>query len=269
MKLGTDESFTILNTVFDFCFKECDNPDLRERGYIYWRLMNIDPNLATHIVLGEKSVISQDSSNMDPSLLDKLLDNLGTLAIIYNKPPELFVKKTKRVNIGEEEEYDLEDNNLIDENENQDNNKNFNNKYDMSSSDHDTTLVHVDNFNPQGQDSNVVAQVSSGVNLIDLNDILGVGPSTSNQPINNNLTNLNFMSNNNNNYVDSSNIYNSISIQNDPMSIPNNINNYNMNDNNLYSTNQVYNSNNFGNIFTSNVGGDQSQKLANIPKMVK
>ncbi len=211
LKLGTDESFTILNSVFDFCFKECDNPDLRERGYVYWRLMNIDPNIATHIVLSEKAVISQESANLDPSLLDKLIDNLGTLAIIYLKPPELFVKKTKRVNIGEEEEYDLEDNNLIDEegeNEfsNNKNNKNNHSNKDFNDSDlvHDKTLVaDFSSKNQFGRDfagaaaggNNVVAQVNAGVNLIDLNDLLGGGPQNPTQSATqnsyNNLVNQN------------------------------------------------------------------------------
>jgi len=29
---------------------------------------------------------------MDTELLDKLLDNIGSLASVYNKPPEAFVK---------------------------------------------------------------------------------------------------------------------------------------------------------------------------------
>ena len=65
--------------------------------------MELDPNLAKDFVLSEKRPISQESSNIDSSLLEKLMENFGTLAVIYSKPPEMFVKKVKRINLGEED----------------------------------------------------------------------------------------------------------------------------------------------------------------------
>lgn len=249
--------------------------------------MNIDPNLATHIVLSEKAVISQESANLDPSLLDKLMDNLGTLAIIYSKPPELFVKKTKRVNIGEEEEYDLEDNNLIDENENEapkasGNNANVNrnnnssnlntvNNANLNDSDlfgNDKTLIA--DFNSKNQlgasniigGNNVVSQVNSGVNLIDLNDLLGGGPQVPTQSAtqnkynnlvnqNNVLTGMNFnstssLNNNNNNKVNVNNNFNNFNAEN----------NLNANMNDVFSgvAGSTANTNNNSNLNANNVG---------------
>lgn len=304
LKLGTDESFNILNSVFDFCFKECDNPDLRERGYVYWRIMNIDPNLATHIVLSEKAIISQESSNLDSSLLDKLMDNFGTLAIIYAKPPELFIKKTKRVNIGEEEEYDLEDNNLIDENENEvpKSNSNFNKNNNLNDSELSTDKTLISDFNTKNNlginaGNNVVIQANSGGDLIDLNDILGGGPQMTTQNNtqdnyanlvnqNNILSGMNFnstssMNNNNNNNMNNAfnnmgasnnvSLYNTINLQNDsiismsPSGNPlDNSNFYSMTGNN----NIVNNNDNFGDLMGTSVMVDPSQKVAVVPKMV-
>ena len=229
--------------------------------------MNIDPNLATHIVLSEKAVISQESSNLDPSLLDKLMDNLGTLAIIYCKPPELFVKKTKRVNIGEEEEYDLEDNNLIDENEyevpksngNKDLNRiNHNNNNNLNDSDlvNDKTLIA--DFNTKSQlggnnsGNNVVSQVNSGVNLIDLNDLLGGGPQIPTQSA---------TQNNYNNLVNQNNVltgmnFNSTNSMNSNANANNNM--YNMNDafGGLVDNNPNANANNLSLYDTINLQND-------------
>ena len=77
---------------------------------MYWRLMAIDPNLAAQIILCEKPRISEDVSGYDSTLLDVLVNNIGTLACIYVKPPELFVKAAKKENLGEEEETDYEEN---------------------------------------------------------------------------------------------------------------------------------------------------------------
>ena len=98
LKCRTEELFIILDRVFQFYEKESDYPDLRDRGFIYWRLIDLDPNIASLIVLVEKQRIYEDVSNIEGSLLDKLIDNLGTLSSVYSKTPELF-RKT-------EEEYE-------------------------------------------------------------------------------------------------------------------------------------------------------------------
>ena len=128
LKCQSEESYNILNQIFDFCTKECENADIRERGYIYYRLMSIDPQLASKIIITEKPKISEDISGYDEILLEKLMDNLGTLSTIYAKPPELFVKKTKNKYFEDEEKGEYEEsafnvekeenNNMIENNEN-------------------------------------------------------------------------------------------------------------------------------------------------------
>ena len=50
---------------------------------------------AKDVVLAEKPVISDDSNQLDPSLLDELLANIATLSSVYHKPPEAFVTRAK------------------------------------------------------------------------------------------------------------------------------------------------------------------------------
>ena len=109
LKCQSEESYNILNQVFDFCTKECENPDVRDRGYMYYRLMSIDPQLASKIIVNEKPVINEDVSGFDDNLLAVLMDNLGTMATIYEKPPELFVKKTKEKYFDEDNEGEYEE----------------------------------------------------------------------------------------------------------------------------------------------------------------
>jgi len=45
-------------------------------------------------VLAEKPVITDDSNQLDPSLLDELLVNIATLSSVYHKPPDAFVTRT-------------------------------------------------------------------------------------------------------------------------------------------------------------------------------
>ena len=73
---------------------ECtDDPDLRDRGYIYWRLLSNDPEAAKAIVLGPKPPVEDDTAKLDEATLDLLLSQIGTLASVYHKPPEAFVNE--------------------------------------------------------------------------------------------------------------------------------------------------------------------------------
>ena len=50
--------------------QDSDNPDLRDRGYIYWRLLSTDPAAAKEVVLADKPLISEETDRLEPNLLD-------------------------------------------------------------------------------------------------------------------------------------------------------------------------------------------------------
>ena len=81
------ESESTLTCLLPLTPQETDNPDLRDRAYVYWRLLSSDPEAARSVVLAEKPVIAQDTSAMDPRLLRTLLGNLSTLSSVYHLPP--------------------------------------------------------------------------------------------------------------------------------------------------------------------------------------
>ncbi|XP_030895828.1 AP-2 complex subunit beta [Leptonychotes weddellii] len=72
--------------------RDSDNPDLRDRGYIYWRLLSTDPVTAKEVVLSEKPLISEETDLIEPTLLDELICHIGSLASVYHKPPNAFVE---------------------------------------------------------------------------------------------------------------------------------------------------------------------------------
>lgn len=47
------------------------------------------------MVLAEKPVITDDSNNLDPLLLDQLLAQLSTLASVYHKPADTFISRQR------------------------------------------------------------------------------------------------------------------------------------------------------------------------------
>lgn len=78
--------------VLKWATEDVDNPDLRDRGFIYWRLLSTDPGAATSIVFSDKPTISTELETMDRGQLDRLLLHTGTLASLYGKEPQTFVR---------------------------------------------------------------------------------------------------------------------------------------------------------------------------------
>jgi len=74
---------------------ESDNPDIRDRAYVYWRLLSASGQVAKDVVLAEKPPINVNQQTLSKRLLDELVSELGSLASVYHKPKESFVGKGK------------------------------------------------------------------------------------------------------------------------------------------------------------------------------
>jgi AP-2 complex subunit beta-1 len=70
---SSSDSVKALHKVLKRTTEEIDNPDLRDRGFVSWRLLAIDPTVAGGIVLSEKPRITTDVDRMDRGVLDQLL----------------------------------------------------------------------------------------------------------------------------------------------------------------------------------------------------
>lgn len=85
----------LVQRVLSLATQDSDNPDLRDRGFIYWRLLSADPAAAKNVVLTEKPLISEETDLLEPSLLEQLVCHIGTLASVYHKPPSAFIDPSK------------------------------------------------------------------------------------------------------------------------------------------------------------------------------
>ncbi|KAL5612000.1 hypothetical protein BROUX41_000437 [Berkeleyomyces rouxiae] len=90
-KPGSNQA--LVQKVLQAATNENDNPDIRDRAYIYWRLLSGDLEIAKNIVLSQKPAITTTMTSLPPNLLEQLLSELSTLASVYHKPPEAFVGK--------------------------------------------------------------------------------------------------------------------------------------------------------------------------------
>ncbi|KAF7317952.1 AP complex subunit beta [Mycena kentingensis (nom. inval.)] len=86
-----DSSQGIVQLVLNKATKDCDSPDVRDRAYIYWRLLSTDPGAAKAVVLASRPPISIPRTTVAPALLEELLGEVSNLTSVYHKPAETFV----------------------------------------------------------------------------------------------------------------------------------------------------------------------------------
>ncbi|KAI9297823.1 Adaptor protein complex beta subunit [Neoconidiobolus thromboides FSU 785] len=78
---------------------EVENPDVRDRGYVYWRLLSTDPKATNDIILNERPELEEEGPMIHPQLAKDLMHHLSTLASVYHKLPTTFIKEERRVEV--------------------------------------------------------------------------------------------------------------------------------------------------------------------------
>ncbi|KAH9856138.1 Adaptor protein complex beta subunit [Lenzites betulinus] len=86
-----DSSQGLVQKILNTATKDCDSPDVRDRAYIYWRLLSTDPGAAKAVVLAIRPPITIPRTTVTTALLDELLGEIPLLASVYHKPAETFV----------------------------------------------------------------------------------------------------------------------------------------------------------------------------------
>lgn len=108
--LKKPQSQAVVQQILQSATSECDNPDIRDRAYVYWRLLSKDPEAAKvglahypqcinpllltlpqNIVLSDKPPITSTIQSLPAGLLEELLGEISTLASVYHKPAATFV----------------------------------------------------------------------------------------------------------------------------------------------------------------------------------
>ncbi|KAJ7765540.1 armadillo-type protein [Mycena olivaceomarginata] len=77
-----DSSQAIVQLVLNKATKDCDSPDVHDRGYIYWRLLSTDPGAAKAVVLSYRPPISIPRTTVAPALLEELLGEIWSLSSV-------------------------------------------------------------------------------------------------------------------------------------------------------------------------------------------
>jgi len=92
-----DDAEELIEKILKTATEETDNPDIRDRAYIYWRLLSADPEKTKEVVLSEKPNIADDSYNTySEEFVGKLMDQISSVCSIFHQTPEAFAAQQKQ-----------------------------------------------------------------------------------------------------------------------------------------------------------------------------
>ena len=82
----------LVTTILTLATAESLSVDIRDRAFLYWRLLSSAPDIAKRIVLSTKPHMNlQYEEVMDDDLLYTMLEELGSVSSVYYRPAEEFI----------------------------------------------------------------------------------------------------------------------------------------------------------------------------------
>lgn len=82
----------MLQTVLEKATKECENADVRDKAFLYWRYLSIvAPSEQNKFFTAQLPPIETIIPAFNPSVLEELIEELSTLSSVYHKPASTFI----------------------------------------------------------------------------------------------------------------------------------------------------------------------------------
>ena len=211
-----DEGEEIVKLCLQKGAEESENPDVRDRAYIYWRLLETDPDIAKDMVVSEKPPFefNDDNNLIDSDIVDDIIDNMTNVSAVYLKkgkeliPEEDMIIDATAPKVENEEKEEKEP-----KKENEKENKEIKKKKKKKKKEHVEEPQNIADADLLGLDE----------------DLIGNNNNMNNNNVNNNNTNTNVNNNNNNNNNNNMNdIFNIFNANTNTNTNNNNNNNNNM-----------------------------------------
>jgi hypothetical protein len=92
----------LLRKVLNLATNQVDNPDVRDRAFMYLGLIQDASEEAGQVILPEHSdlpTLTVEFTTINPGLIDKLVPQIGTLSILYDRVPEEFVESIRFISV--------------------------------------------------------------------------------------------------------------------------------------------------------------------------
>ena len=107
-----EEGESIVQILLQKGAEETENPDVRDRSYIFWRLLEVEPDVAKDMVFGERHKFDfKEEISLSVELVDDIISNMTNISAVYHKfGKDLILKDDLILMEGEEDETADSDN---------------------------------------------------------------------------------------------------------------------------------------------------------------
>ncbi|MCQ2817974.1 MAG: hypothetical protein MJ252_11975 [archaeon] len=167
--------------------EESDNPDVRDRAYFYWRLLETDPDIAKDMMISEKPPFdfTDDNNSLDSETIDDLIENMTNASAIYLvKQKELLLEEDMIP--FEEEEGEKKEEPKEEEGEKEEKEKKKKKKKKKEEENLDADLMGIEEEGEHGENPPVMESPSNSQPATNsLDDIFGIFSAPTNNPQNN------------------------------------------------------------------------------------
>ncbi len=82
----SEETESLIETLLQKGGEESENPDVRDRAYLYWRILENDPELAKDMILGERPTFElKEDLLFEGELNNNIIENMTNVSAVYHK----------------------------------------------------------------------------------------------------------------------------------------------------------------------------------------
>ena len=99
----------LISSLLKVATEKCPNPDVRDRAYIYWRLLSTDPAATRELVLCDKPSVADIDESIPVPILDKLIEQIGFISSVNHVLMEKSTSKVRETAIKQDQENDNDD----------------------------------------------------------------------------------------------------------------------------------------------------------------
>ena len=93
-----DEAEELVKICLQKGTEECENPDVRDRAYIYWRLLETDPDIAKEMICSEKPAFKfNEHDELDVDTIDDMIANMTNVSACYFKKDKDIINEEDMV----------------------------------------------------------------------------------------------------------------------------------------------------------------------------
>lgn len=70
------------------------NPDVRDRAFIYWRMLSTDPEKTKTVVFGYRPQAKDTDKLVDQTFLAEIMKSMGYVSSLFEKKPEELFQRS-------------------------------------------------------------------------------------------------------------------------------------------------------------------------------